>query len=196
MARWQAVRLPMGAGAVGRMPLTPPHLCACPADKNNKREHRGFGFVTFETEAAIQVGGQAEGAGCSQSGAAAQPTPDAAYQHACCRCCLPGLPLPCTQRAPCSLALFTQCSLPLCLLSPCPLRSASWPMAPTTSEARLLRSTRLCPARCAIACPACMLCATPAEGLLTGAAHFTNPRHAGILAAQRPSPCNTKLVAC
>ena len=24
------------------------------ADKNNKREHRGFGFVTFETEAAIQ----------------------------------------------------------------------------------------------------------------------------------------------
>lgn len=120
MARWQAVRLPMGAGAVGRMPLTPPHLCACPADKNNKREHRGFGFVTFETEAAIQVGGQAEVAGCSQSGAAAQPTPDAAYQHACCRCCLPGLPLPCTQRAPCSLALFTQRSLPLCLLSPMP----------------------------------------------------------------------------
>ncbi|PSC71652.1 Dual specificity kinase shkE isoform B [Micractinium conductrix] len=25
-----------------------------PRDKNNKREHRGFGFVTFETEAAIQ----------------------------------------------------------------------------------------------------------------------------------------------
>jgi hypothetical protein len=24
------------------------------ADKNNKREHRGFGFVTFETDASIQ----------------------------------------------------------------------------------------------------------------------------------------------
>lgn len=24
-----------------------------PRDKNNKREHRGFGFVTFETEAAV-----------------------------------------------------------------------------------------------------------------------------------------------
>lgn len=25
-----------------------------PTDKNNRREHRGFGFVTFETEAAVQ----------------------------------------------------------------------------------------------------------------------------------------------
>lgn len=25
-----------------------------PRDKNNKREHRGFGFVTFETEAAVE----------------------------------------------------------------------------------------------------------------------------------------------
>lgn len=38
-------------------PLVLPRLLPCPAlpaDKNNKREHRGFGFVTFETEAAIQ----------------------------------------------------------------------------------------------------------------------------------------------
>lgn len=26
-----------------------------PRAKNNKKEHRGFGFVTYETEAAIQV---------------------------------------------------------------------------------------------------------------------------------------------
>lgn len=26
-----------------------------PRSKDNKKEHRGFGFVTFETEAAIQV---------------------------------------------------------------------------------------------------------------------------------------------
>ena len=25
-----------------------------PRDKNNRAEHRGFGFVTFETEAAVQ----------------------------------------------------------------------------------------------------------------------------------------------
>ena len=29
-----------------------------PKNKDNKSEHRGFGFITFETEAAIQVSTQ------------------------------------------------------------------------------------------------------------------------------------------
>lgn len=45
-------RTPAHAHRAAQQPLRRHH--PPPADKNNKREHRGFGFVTFETEAAIQ----------------------------------------------------------------------------------------------------------------------------------------------
>ena len=110
------------------------------ADKNNKREHRGFGFVTFETEAAIQRVVRCRTFLPSSPGAA--------------RCLSPPPLVPASLCPPCARARAAQLPLPLLrphVVSPYRLAAARrWRTARTRSAAPSLPSTLPCRARCAV----------------------------------------------